>query len=207
MDLFLTSESIANIAKALAAFQSKVLHAKKDSKNKHFNNEYPSITSVLDAVLPTLGTHGLAVSQFPIGGNGLLTLLMHESGEWIKCLMTQDIKDPTDVQKRMGSITYMRRYALTSLLGIGDADDDGAKANEAGAIKKIEAKKEVPAEIKEPKDGPYDNANPEHKIYICKLMMDAGIEDSAIMVDIASKLIGRPFSFCKEMIMQKAGKM
>lgn len=111
-----TSESIANIAKALITFHVKVDTIKKDATNPFFKSTYASLSNILESINDPLIEAGLSISQFPDGENGLITLLMHgESGEWIMSRYDmRPVKD--DPQGRGQVITYQRRYALSSIL-------------------------------------------------------------------------------------------
>ena len=119
------SESVKEICKALICFKIKVEGIRKDAKNPFFKSTYASLGNIIDAIEEPLAESGLAVMQFPTGDNGLTTLVMHESGEWIESnyTMTPVKNDPQGI----GScITYQKRYALTAalLLNILEKDDD-----------------------------------------------------------------------------------
>lgn len=125
------SESIKNIAKALLTFHVKVETIKKDAANPFFKSKYASLSNILDGINQPLIESGMSFVQFPNGENGLITLLMHgESGEFIQCeySMTPIKNDP---QSRGSSITYQRRYALSSILGLNIDDDDDDDGNAA----------------------------------------------------------------------------
>ena len=90
---------------------------------------YASLASGLDIVRKTLGQHEIATVQTtavdPAGGLvNLTTMLVHASGEWIAsdwpvCPIS-DLASP----RRMGAaLTYARRYALFTLVGIAGEDD------------------------------------------------------------------------------------
>jgi hypothetical protein len=119
------SQSIKEITKALITFQVKVDTIKKDAKNPFFKSSYASLANILDSIKEPLIECGLAVTQFPFGENGLMTILMHESGEWIGFeYQMRPAKD--DPQGRGSAITYQRRYAIASVLCLNiDEDDDG----------------------------------------------------------------------------------
>jgi hypothetical protein len=119
------SQSIKEITKALITFQVKVDTIKKDAKNPFFKSTYASLANILDSIKEPLIECGLAVTQFPYGENGLMTILMHESGEWIGFeYQMRPAKD--DPQGRGSAITYQRRYAIASVLCLNiDEDDDG----------------------------------------------------------------------------------
>lgn len=124
-----SSESIVNIAKSIFKFQSKIGKISKDAVNPFFKNRYASLANILDNINEHLIDSSLIVIQNP-GSNSdnvnLETILMHsETGEYMSSNfeMMPAKKDPQGI----GScITYMRRYALSSILKLNvDDDDDG----------------------------------------------------------------------------------
>jgi len=130
----LQSPSITNLAKALIVFQVKVENVKKDAKNPFFKSNYASLSNILDSIKEPLIESGLCFSQFPCGENELNTILIHaESGEYISSSYAmRPVKD--DPQGRGSVITYQRRYALASILGLNiDDDDDGNHATHGGS--------------------------------------------------------------------------
>ena len=123
------SESITELAKALVKFHSVMGKVSKDAKNPFFKNKYASLSNIIEAVTKPLNDNGLSVLQLP-SIEGLTTLLLHESGEWISSVSSTPVKDATDPQKLGSAITYARRYALGAILSLNiDEDDDGQKAN------------------------------------------------------------------------------
>lgn len=127
------STSIGNLAKALIKFHTTVEKIKKDAKNPFFKSKYASLSNILEAINEPLIESGLSFSQFPIGENGLVTILMHgESGEFIQShYEMKPVKD--DPQGRGSVITYQRRYALAAVLGLNiEEDDDGNTATYGG---------------------------------------------------------------------------
>jgi hypothetical protein len=117
------SESIKELAAALAAFQAEVANVKKDSTNPFFKSKYASLENIIETARPFLAKHGLAFSQLPSGENELSTTLMHKSGDWLSATAKINPKD-TSPQAQGSAITYMRRYALSALLGLATEDDD-----------------------------------------------------------------------------------
>lgn len=119
------SQSIKQLTQALITFQVKVDTIRKDAKNPFFKSTYASLANILESIKEPLIECGLAVSQFPHGENGLMTILMHESGEWMGFeYQMRPAKD--DPQGRGSAITYQRRYAIASILCLNiDEDDDG----------------------------------------------------------------------------------
>lgn len=123
------SESIKNLACALSKFQREAGKIKKGETNPFFKSRYASLANILDAIMEPLTSNGLSVSQFPSGENGLTTILMHDSGEFIaETYFMKPVKN--DPQSLGSSITYQRRYSLGAILGLNiDDDDDGNKAS------------------------------------------------------------------------------
>lgn len=120
---FKKSETIDKLAKALMAFQTKVGKVTKDATNPFFKSKYASLEAVIDAIKGPLADAKLSYVQLPTGENQLVTILMHESGEFMESTikMTPKTNDP---QGQGSAITYMRRYALSAMLGLATEDDD-----------------------------------------------------------------------------------
>lgn len=136
-----TSESIVNLAKALLCFQTEVENISKEAINPFHKSKYASLTNILDGINQTLNHAGLVVMQSPSGDGEcvkLTTTVIHAAtGEFMESdfSMVPVKKDPQGV----GScLTYMRRYALSSILKLNvDDDDDGnAASNTNGNYKK-----------------------------------------------------------------------
>ena len=122
-----TSESIKNIAKAMAQFQSEVKNPANTANNPFFNSKYAPLSDVLNLVRPILTKHGLSVLQSPSGDGEFITvttLITHESGEWIESDPLTLRADKATAQGAGSAITYARRYALSAMLGISSEDDD-----------------------------------------------------------------------------------
>lgn len=142
------SEKIEALAKALVKFQKDMPSVKKDSENPYFKNRYASLAAIIDAIKEPMAKHGLSYSQFPVGEDELETILMHESGEYLRARMKMT---PTDRKPQsVGSaLTYARRYALGAILGLSTEEDDDA--NEASRTPRMESyrveKREPPKEF------------------------------------------------------------
>lgn len=123
------SETLGELAKALAKFQGEVGSISKDATNPFFRSKYATLDSIIKAVKEPLSKNGLSYTQLP-DGEGLTTVLLHSSGEFISCVYSMPAKDNTP-QGRGSALTYMRRYALSAVLGVAaDEDDDGNTASE-----------------------------------------------------------------------------
>ena len=90
---------------------------------------YASLASGLDIVRKTLGQHEIATVQTTAIDQGagtvnLTTVLAHSSGEWIASDWPVCAISDTATPHRMGAaLTYARRYALFTLVGIAGEDD------------------------------------------------------------------------------------
>lgn len=126
------SPSIAALAKALAAAQVEMHNPVKDTPNTFFRSLYADLAAVRDAVIPVLGKHKLSVTQLlteAATGPACMTILMHESGEYIETtmLLRPGKQDPQGIGS---ASTYCRRYQLQSIAGVAaEADDDGNHAS------------------------------------------------------------------------------
>ena len=129
------SEAIGKIAGALAKAQGDMTMVEANSNNPFFNSKYASLAAVLEVALPKLNANGIALVQgnrWDNFDNGfyITSMLMHSSGEWIK----SEIRMPISKKDAHGigaATTYGRRYLLSSMVGVAQADDDGN-----GAIQK-----------------------------------------------------------------------
>ena len=148
---------------ALVAAQAEMPKVRASGHNPHFHSTYVTLDDLLAAALPVLNRHGLALSQFPISENGgqpaLLTILMHESGGTLQ-YVTPLLVGKQDMQALGSAITYARRYALASALGIAEGEDDDG--NRAVASEKPEPEPE-PAP-----DAPTDS----HSLHVADLIVE-----------------------------------
>ena len=127
-----TSDSIKAIAPALVSAQKAITFASKDGINPHFKNKYASLSSVIDAVKPALNEAGIVFIQTasPSEDNKLhlTTRLIHSSGEWIEDTATCPLSKQ-DAQGFGSCMSYLRRYSLSSIVGLYQDDDDGQSAS------------------------------------------------------------------------------
>lgn len=124
------SSTIGALAGALAKAQSKIKGAVKDSANPFFKSSYADLQSVWDACREPLTSNGLAVIQTTeetANGTVLVTTLAHSSGEWIQGRLPV-IAMKNEPQAYGSAISYSRRYALASLVGVYQTDDDAEQA-------------------------------------------------------------------------------
>ncbi len=121
------SDSITELAKALAKFQGEIKNPSNTATNPYFKSKYAPLNDVLNLVRPLLSKNGLSILQAPSGdGENIVvtTTLIHESGEWIEFPPLVLKADKATAQGAGSAITYARRYALSAVLGISSEDDD-----------------------------------------------------------------------------------
>ena len=133
-----SSESIGAIASALAKAQSELTNPEKSltaTIQSPFPREgertfrYASLSSGLDIVRKSLGRHEIATVQTTAidkeaGVVNLTTMLAHASGEWIASdWPVCPVADMASPQRMGAALTYARRYALFTLVGIAGEDD------------------------------------------------------------------------------------
>jgi ERF superfamily len=133
-----SSESVAALASALAKAQAELVNPEKSltatirsgrpgERERSFR--YAPLASGLDIVRKTLGQHEIATIQSTAidrdaGVVNLTTMLAHASGEWIASDWPVCPVVETANPQRMGAaLTYARRYALFTLVGIAGEDD------------------------------------------------------------------------------------
>lgn len=98
----------------------------KDSENPFHNSKYFDINKLLEVVEPLLQKENILLMQ-PIINGVVVTQLIDLEND---AILESGIELPqlTDPQKIGSCVTYYRRYALKSMLGIQEEDDDGNKA-------------------------------------------------------------------------------
>jgi hypothetical protein len=130
------SETIGTIAAALAKAQAQLVNPEKSLTGTiragglaERSFRYAPLSSGLDIVRKTLSQHEIATVQTTsidesAGIVRLSTVLAHASGEWIASDWPVCAISETSVPHRMGAaLTYARRYALFTLVGIAGEDD------------------------------------------------------------------------------------
>src|SRR5271167_4163910 len=153
-----SSESIGALAAALAKAQAILVNPEKSltgtikldagGRGTERSFRYAPLSSGLEIVRKTLSQYEIAAVQTTAidqtaGTVNLTTVLAHASGEWIASDWPVCTVADTASPRRMGAaLTYARRYALFTLVGIAGEDDldapdlDGPEPEDVGtAIK------------------------------------------------------------------------
>jgi hypothetical protein len=133
-----SSESVAGLASALAKAQAELVNPEKSltatirtgrAGEGERTFRYAPLSSGLDIVRKTLGRHEIATLQTTVidqtaGMVNLTTTLAHASGEWIASdWPVCPITETANPQRIGAALTYARRYALFTLVGIAGEDD------------------------------------------------------------------------------------
>jgi len=154
-----SSETIGTIAAALAKAQGELTNPEKsltatirsDSPGAVERSfRYAPLSSGLDIVRKTLSQHEIATVQTTAidqtaGIVNLTTVLAHASGEWIASDWPVCAISETTTPHRMGAaLTYARRYALFTLVGIAGEDDIDAPDLKAPMVGGSGAEKPAP---------------------------------------------------------------
>lgn len=148
-----TSESTANISKALAAAQGAFPLIARDKtvrvatrSGSAYTFSYAPLETIMSAVRPALAANGLAISQgaevLDSGLEVLFTRLSHESGEWIENrtmihVEKSEGKEGKTAQAYASGLTYARRYGVTMLLCLATEDDDDGNAASGNAVEHV----------------------------------------------------------------------
>lgn len=121
----------------------------KGSTNPHFKSKYADLAMCIEAVDDAFLSNGIVMYQETFEdatGVTVETVLLHESGESIRCGKLHVPASKQDAPGYGSALTYARRYSLMAACGIAPEDDDG----NAAAAKKPEpakAKQDQPLDI------------------------------------------------------------
>jgi ERF superfamily len=144
-----SSESVAALAAALAKARAEFADPEKSLTatirsgwigETELTFRYAPLSSGLDIVRKALGQHEIATVQttsidHTAGVVSLTTMLAHASGEWIASDWPVCAVAEMASPHRMGAaLTYARRYALFTLVGIAGEDDLDATDLQKGSV-------------------------------------------------------------------------
>ncbi len=133
-----TSQETNEIYEALHSFHTNPPKIVKEGVIAMHGKErkYITLDTIMSAVRPELAKYGVFIMQH-LSGDSLVTILQHKSGQFVASALTFQTMNgagTNNLQNLGGGLTYLRRYALTAILGIAaDEDDDG---NTGGLEKK-----------------------------------------------------------------------
>lgn len=124
--------NLNELAAALAKAQGEFSPVGVNRENTFFKSSYADLDAIIMATRPSLSKNGISFLQFTsFGEDGatiLITRLLHSSGQFIDGKI-RIIPDKNDVQSFGKVLTYHKRYAAMSILGVTSSsdmhDDDG----------------------------------------------------------------------------------
>lgn len=134
-----TSTTIKELATALTKAQSTIRPAQKNATNPFLKSSYADLESVTEAIRDALVDNGLSYVQMPATpaieygpAVAMTTRLMHASGEWLEetavLLIPTEERGKSTMQVAGSAYTYLRRYALSAMLGVVTGEDtDGSQ--------------------------------------------------------------------------------
>jgi hypothetical protein len=124
------SETIGELATALAKAQGQIEAATKGSVNPAFKSKYADINALRDAIREPLATNDLSILQFPRTSDNRVeveTMILHKSGEFMSEVLSMPVGKP-DAHGIGSALTYARRYGMSAILNLAADDDDGNAA-------------------------------------------------------------------------------
>jgi hypothetical protein len=132
-----------HLFKSLAEFQQEVPTIHKATQG--YGYTYADLPKIFEVINPLLKKHGLGFTQL-IHGTDLITIIFHvESGETLesKTCIPQNVqlKGMNDFQVFGSACTYLRRYSLSSALGLVTDKDTDAGGEQVKTEVKTEVKK------------------------------------------------------------------
>lgn len=147
-----------NIYKALASFQQEVPVILKETSG--YGYQYADLPTIFKEINPLLKKHGLGFYQ-AVNGTKIKTVIFHtDSGEIIESETDipqgVSLKGMNDFQVLGSAITYIKRYALSSLLGLVTDKDTDASGEQVVNYGKKETTKDYQTKNKLAKDNGED---------------------------------------------------
>lgn len=126
------TENKTTLFDALFAVQQKAPSISKQSDNPFFKSKYASLPDIWDSIRDLMGENNLFVYHNMDVENGddyIVTSIYHVPTNKAITSKSKIMLSKSNAQEYGSYITYMRRYALTALLGlVMDDDDDGNNA-------------------------------------------------------------------------------
>lgn len=159
-----TTQETSNLFKAMIKAAPEIQSISKSKQA--YGYKYATLDSLIDMLRGVLPKHGLWFTQIPKRSDGrsvLTTRVFHESGEWmeddIEMTDTELQGKANDTQKLGASITYFRRYALSSIFGVSADEDVDGNLNSRNPPQKPQPQAQKPAA--QPQQGPQQKLDPQ----------------------------------------------
>lgn len=182
----------------------------KNAENPYYSSKYADLQSLIEATEPALQKHGLVITQLPGGFSdgkflSLTTIVYHTpSGQSIQTTQEvpayksgKDSKDGVmriDAQSYGSALSYARRYAYQSILGLVAEDDDGngtVEREEEEAAPKTRKPRKAKTDIEDATSGVFPNKDERTKIAV---RLRALSEDERLISKVLRKLSNKESS-------------
>lgn len=149
--IHIQSEQIEKLAGALSKAQGAIENPKRSKtvvvetrKGGEYTFNYATLADIRDVTRKPLADNGLSFVQVPYyaadtGYHMLRTIIMHESGQFIGAEVPLMVGDEGN-QAFGSALTFMKRYVLSSMLGVVADDDDDANAADGNQIKAVQTR-------------------------------------------------------------------
>ena len=145
-----------------------------DAENPYYKSKYATLGALIDVAKPVCAEFGLSTPAFMVSEPGLVGIeqwIIHESGEYISDRILLPLPEDSKIRvaQEMGAtVSYLRRYALSALLGMyADEDGDGEPSRSGTATK--QAPKQAPKG--EPMSEPIEVGRPYDPVALMKKLV------------------------------------
>ncbi|UVY23090.1 MAG: ERF superfamily protein [Bacteriophage sp.] len=191
------SENLDKLFKGMNTFRSQLKQPAKDAKNPFFKSNYVTLEGVQNAIDAAIKGTGLAYTQIvkndDNGNVGVETIITHESGQYLTTGVLTLRPEKATPQGYGSTITYAKRYQLSSAFGVSsDVDDDG---NVGSGSFKTQAK------------GNYQQSYPQPRQQVQQKQVNPEIATYNSLFNKALKTLETDKATLKSQVTEQIGKM
>lgn len=191
------SENLDKLFKGMNTFRSQLKQPVKDAKNPFFKSNYVTLEGVQNAIDTAIKGTGLAYTQIvkndDNGNVGVETIITHESGQYLTTGVLALRPEKATPQGYGSTITYAKRYQLSSAFGVSsDVDDDG---NVGSGSFKTQAK------------GNYQQSYPQPRQQVQQKQVNPEIATYNSLFNKALKTLETDKATLKSQVTEQIGKM
>lgn len=191
------SENLDKLFKGMNTFRSQLKQPVKDAKNPFFKSNYVTLEGVQNAIDAAIKGTGLAYTQIvkndDNGNVGVETIITHESGQYLTTGVLALRPEKATPQGYGSTITYAKRYQLSSAFGVSsDVDDDG---NVGSGSFKTQAK------------GNYQQSYPQPRQQVQQKQVNPDIATYNSLFNKALKTLETDKATLKSQVTEQIGKM
>jgi hypothetical protein len=196
-----SSETTAAIIPAFVTALQTVEDVKAKTKGQVGTREilYANLPTVIEQAKTVLTPLGLAITQ-TASTNGVQTVLLHTSGEWLAFPPLAMPTTQNHPQAHGSAISYGRRYSMLAVLGIATEDDDGKAAA-------VQPRQQRTPRQTETGGNPGITANAKQIQKLQIRMKEVGITKRDDAIAACCAFIGRTVTSSKQMTVAEASKV